>query len=248
MEPNKLADGRANFTATHWSVVVAAAGEDPVQARPALEILCKRYWLPVYAFLRGIGKPPEDAEDLTQSFFAQFIEEETVKKADPSRGKFWTFLLTSVKNYQVNEWQKQTAKKRGGGTTVVSIDAEDAEEFCNRNLICHETPELAYERAWAHTLINGSLRKLKEEYTASGKQDLFLKLEPGLTVGFDHGITSKLAEDLDMEQAAVRTSLSRLKKRYREILQSEIRDTIGEKGDVESELRALFAVLAGQAL
>src|SRR4051812_5519482 len=156
--------GSRHFATTRWSIVLAA-GAGPVQAdaREALASLCETYWYPLYAYLRGRGHSAEDAEDLTQAFFARVFEKETFRQADPARGKFRSFLLTALKNFAVNEHDRHTAQKRGGGVPVVSLEFEGAEGRYQREPSTAETPERIFDRTWALTLLDRVMSRLADE-------------------------------------------------------------------------------------
>src|SRR5690242_8628727 len=158
--------GGANFTPTHWSVVLAAAGRaDSTHARDALERLCRNYWLPIYAFIRRQGHNPHDAQDLTQEFFTRLLERNYLAGANREKGRFRSFLLASVKHFLANEWDKATAQKRGGGRVPISIDTAMAESSCKLEPADAVTAEKLFERRWALALLEQVLRRLREEYT-----------------------------------------------------------------------------------
>src|SRR4051794_34289874 len=170
--------GAANFTPTHWSVVLAAAGRnDSTHVRDALEKLCRNYWLPAYAFVRRQGHGPHDAEDLTQEFFARLLQKNYLADVERAKGRFRSFLLASLKHFLANEWDKARAQKRGGGQVPVSIDAAAAETSFSFEPADQLTAEKIFERRWALALLDQVLRRLRNEYLADGKEKQFEQLK-----------------------------------------------------------------------
>ena len=161
------------FTTTHWSVVLAACDSASPHATEALEKLCRTYWYPLYAYVRRQGHSPEDAQDLTQAFFERFLERKSWQQARRERGKFRSFLLTSLKHFLINEWKRRVARKRGGGVPLVSLDSVVAERLYSREPADKLTPEKLYERSWALTLLEQAHARLREEYAAEGKSKRF---------------------------------------------------------------------------
>ena len=237
-------DGVPAFTTTHWSVVLAARHSDPEQAKAALEQLCKRYWYPLYAFLRRRGHSPPEAEDLTQSFFAHLLSKEALTRVERSKGLFRTFLLTSLVNFLHDERDRQQALKRGGGQRIISWDEMSAEEMYQHEPAGELTPEKLFERRWALTLIEQVLACLRQEYQAAGKEELFKQLEPCLTGGVSSGFYDEAAARLHMNAGAVRVALHRLRRRLGELLQSEIAHTVNRPEEIKEEIRHLFAALS----
>jgi len=211
----------------------------------ALEQLCQSYWNPLYAYVRRQGHGPEDAQDLTQAFFGRFLEKDYVRRADPDRGRFRTFLLSALKNFLTNEWARGQAAKRGGGQTLLSVDATTAEGRYSSEPVDHVTPENLYEQRWAAALLAQVLARLREELSAAGKQELFDALK-----GFISDETSlksyrEVAIPLGMTEGAVRVTAHRLRERYRELLRLEVANTVAGPNEVDEELRHLTAVLQG---
>ena len=233
----------AAFTTTQWSEVVDARQTDPERARAALENLCSRYWYPLYAFVRRRGQGPHDAEDLTQSFFAHLLSHDALRSVDPAKGLFRTFLLSSLVNFLNDQHDRHQALKRGGGKQIVSWDALTAEELYKHEPAEGLTPEKLFERRWALTLIEQVLSRLRQEYDASGKIELFRQLEGCLTGGVGLGFYEETARLLDMNEGAVRVALHRLRRRLGELLRSEIAHTVTRPEQVDDEIRYLFAAM-----
>ena len=234
-----------NFTPTHWSVVVAAGRNDSTHARVALEKLCRAYWPPIYAFVRRQGHSPHDAQDLTQEFFARLLEKNYLAEVDRSKGRFRSFLLASLKHFLANEWDKSQAQKRGGGQILIPIDAATAETACGFQPADNSTAEKIYERRWALTLLDQVLRRLRADYARDGKEKLFEQLKPTLTEASRTIGYAEIATRLESTEGAVKVAVHRLRARYRELLRAEIGETVATHGEVEDEIRNLFAALAG---
>ena len=237
--------GQAAFVTTHWSVVVAAGRNDTARARDALARLCQTYWHPLYAYVRRLGHSPPDAQDLTQEFFARLLEKNYLADADESRGRFRSFLLAALKHFLANEWDKASAQKRGGGQVLMPIDFNAAETACHFEPADETTAEKIFERRWALTLLDQVLRRLRAEHVRDGKEKLFEQLKSTLTEASRTVAYAEIARRLDTTEGAVKVAVHRLRQRYREVLRAEIADTVASPGEVEDELRSLFAALAG---
>ena len=234
----------ATFVTTHWSVVCKAARSDTTRAHNALAKLCQIYWPPLYAFVRRRGYSPEDAQDLTQGFFARLLENNAVATVTPAKGRFRSFLLASLNNFLAGEWTKAHAKKRGGGQ-VISLDAASAETWLGQPVSREATPERAFELRWAITLLEEVYRKLEAEHRAEGKADLFAALRGTLAGPGNAAPYAGLARELGMSEAGARVAVHRLRQRYRQLLRETIAETVGSREEVEEELRDLMRILAG---
>jgi len=233
------------FATTHWSVVLAAGARDSPQANAALETLCRTYWYPSYAYLRRQGHDAPDAEDLTQAFFAHLLERGFPKGVTPTRGRFRSFLLTALKHFLADEWDKLRAEKRGGGRPTVSLDAAHAEARYRLEPVDRLDAERLYERRWAITLVNRVLDRLQGEFAQAGKTHVFEQLQPSL-LGEKSAITyAEVAATLAMTESAVKVTVHRMRQRYRELFREEVTHTVAEPGEVEDEMRHLFAVISG---
>jgi RNA polymerase sigma factor (sigma-70 family) len=232
------------FATTHWSVVLAAGQSADAQASEALEQLCRTYWYPLYAYVRRRGYSPEDAQDLTQEFFALFLRKEYFRLADRERGRFRTFLLHALEHFLINEWKRAQCAKRGGGTTAFSLDVAVAEQRYTSEPAVTLTPERAYEKQWAATLLEQVLSSLKQEYADAGNRRVFAELADllwgkGGSVSF-----VEIGARLDMTEGAARGAMHRLRTRYRERLRREVAQTVAEPGAVDEELRYLISVVS----
>ncbi len=232
------------FATTHWSVVLQAReGDSPAAAR-ALAQLCQTYWGPINAYIRGRGHPSADAEDLTQQFFARFLEKEHYRLADRERGRFRSFLLTSVKRFVINEWERSFAQKRGGGRLAVSLDEEALEEGHPRvELTDERTAERLYEQNWTLTLLAEVRARLEAEYAAEGKGERFAQLEQFLPGEKSDLTYAEAAARFGVAEGTIKSDMHRLKRRYRELLREQIAHTVAAPSEIDEELRHLIAVL-----
>lgn len=235
----------APFTNTRWSVVLSAADkQDPRRALESLEYLCRVYWNPLYSYARRDGASPHDAQDLTQEFFTRLLEKDYLASVDKSKGRFRSFLLAAFKHFLSNERDKARAQKRGGGHAPVPLDFSDAESRLGFQPPASDTPEKVFERNWALALLEQSLARLRREYAEQDKAILFERLKTTLTGG--RGVPyAELASSLGISEAAVKMSVHRLKQRYREVIRSEIAQTVAHESEVEAELRHVMHSLSG---
>ena len=231
------------FETTHWSLVLSARHRSSPDAQQALCELCEKYWYPLYAYVRRRIPDVHEAQDLTQAFFAKFLEKNWVAQADPERGKFRTFLLTSFSHFLANEWDKSRAKKRGGDRFHFSLDFDDGERRLARNPATDLTAEHEYERQWAISLLGQALNSLRCEAVAAGKQQQFEALKECLTG--DRGRSyAEIAEQLTMSETAVKTAVHRLRRQYGRRLRKAIAETVADPSDVDEEIGRLFRALS----
>ncbi len=229
------------FVTTHWSIVLSAREKDSPRSTAALETLCRTYWYPLYAYLRRQGRPPHDAQDLTQGFFARLLQKDYLQAAAREKGKFRTFLLVALKRFLANEWDREHALKRGGFAQVVSIDQEIAESRFGAEPSHNVQPDVLFDRHWAMTLLERTMAQLQEEYVASGRAKLFEYLQSCLAREASALPYAEIAARLNLTEAAVKMAVHRLRNRYREILRAEIAHTVSSVEEVEEEIRLLFA-------
>jgi RNA polymerase sigma factor (sigma-70 family) len=233
------------FVTTHWSVVLTAGRNDTTRARAALEQLCRNYWQPLYAYVRGSGYSREEAEDLTQEFFTRLLADNTIARADPARGRFRSFLLGSLKHFLAHEWEKARAQKRGGGAQLIPLEFDTAETRCVQPVAPGDTPDRAFDRQWALALLTIVLGRLRREYGDAGREDLFLGLKDTLSGGRAEIPYRELGARLGLSEGAVKVAAHRLRQRYRDLLREEIANTVAGPEEVEQELQQLFAALGG---
>jgi len=238
----------AQFVTTHWSVVLAAVDTDSDRAAEALDKLCRAYWHPLYVYVRRLGHGHEQARDLTQEFFARLLEKRFLDAVDPEKGKFRSFLLTALKRFMANEWDRTQRLKRGGDCVILPFEGFQFDEDVNG--ACHlpepaddETPEKAFERRWAITLLDRVLDRLEKDSAAGGKSELFAALKPFVTGEDERGAYLEAATALKMTEGASRVAVHRLRQRYRELLRFEIAQTVSQPELIDDEIRSLFAAV-----
>lgn len=233
------------FATTHWSVVLTARGTDSPQAHEALEKLCRAYWYPLYAFVRRRGYDTTEAQDLTQSFFARFLEKGYLGQFQRERGRFRTFLLAALSHFLADEWDKAQRQKRGGGKLFVSFDQASAEERYQIEPMDQLDAARIYERRWVTTLFETVLGRLEQEFVEAGKTDLFARLQV-LLLGEKASVTyAEIGAQLGLTEDAIKKAVQRMRQRYRELFREEIAHTVAGPAEIEDELRHIFAVISG---
>jgi RNA polymerase sigma-70 factor (ECF subfamily) len=235
--------GGGTFTTTRWSLILRA-GEKAPESRQALESLCKIYWPPVYTYIRRRGHDHDTALDLTQGFFTQLLEKNYLRSADRSRGKFRSFLLTSAKNYLANEWDKQQAQKRGAGRASFSLDQENGSAIHRIEPVDTATPEKNFERSWALTLLEHVLTRLQQEMKTARSEEYFEQLKACLMgEGLDASYKD-IAHNLGVSEAALKTRIHRMRRRFGELLYDEVQQTLASPDQAENEIRYLLTILS----
>lgn len=232
------------FATTHWSMVCRAGDVNAPRSQEALESLCRTYWYPLYAYVRKRGYAVEDAQDLTQEFFARMLDSSFLAKADPLRGRFRSFLLTSMERFLANEWDRATAQKRGGGKAPVPIQTAEGETRYGVEPADEKSPEQIFEYNWAVTLLEEVMRKLEADHVERGQGDMWNALKSCLVVSPDEESRAELASRLGLSEGAVRVAVHRLRASYRGLLRREIAGTLDSEAEVDAEMRHLFKVLA----
>ena len=233
--------GPSRFPTTRWTLVVAAGDPQRKEARSALVDLCENYWYPLYAYLRRRGYSAEEAQDLTQEFFVRVLEGRYLDRADPGKGRFRSFILTSLKFFVADEGDRQRARKRGGGA-VLPLEFSSGEDRYQREPAHDETPERIFERRWALSVLDRVVEKLRNEFVHHGRPEHFERLKVFL-LGQSDAPYAALAQEMNTSEGALKVAIHRLRKRYRELFRQEIADTVADPAEVESELRFLAAVL-----
>lgn len=254
--------GDPGFATTRWSVVLAAGGphrsadsaacdsdegesRDATNAKTALATLCEAYWLPLYHYSRRRGYSAADASDLTQGFFSELMEKRYLQLADPERGRFRSFLLTAFSRFLARGREHDRTQKRGGGIRILSLDFDYAESAFHAEPADHQTPERLFERQWAITVLERVLNLLEEEYRSRGRERLFERCRNALTgIGLDQQY-AEIAEECGLSVSAVKVAVHRLRQRYRELLRSEVAETVSSEAEVDGELRALMEAVRG---
>jgi RNA polymerase sigma factor (sigma-70 family) len=224
--------------------VLTAARSDTTRAHDALARLCQTYWHPLYAYVRRRGYSTEDAQDLTQEFFARLLERNAIATVSPDKGRFRSFLLASLNHFLADEWDKARAQKRGVGK-VISFDTETAETWLDQQPSGNLTPEKAFELRWAITLLEQVYRRLEEEHRQQGKAEQFDALRTTLAGPGNSAPYAELAARLNTNEGAVKVAVHRLRQRYRALLRETIAETVASEAEVEEELRYLLQVVSG---
>ncbi len=246
-DPSSPSTPAANdiFATTHWTVVLAAGRRSTPQADHALEELCRTYWYPLYAYVRRHGHSREDAEDLAQGFFASLLKRNYLESVSSEKGRFRAFLLAALKHFLANEYDRAGRQKRGGGVAPLSLDWQDADTRYQVDPADQLSPDKLYDRAWAMTLLEQVIARLRAECAAEGRAGGFEQLKPFLMVGKSDISYAEAAARLGVNEGAARVAVHRLRKRYRELLRAEIAQTLSDPADLEEELRALFRAFGG---
>lgn len=234
--------GRGRFATTRWSVVLQAGEREGAASEEALAALCEVYWYPLYSFVRRWGHSADDAQDLTQEFFARLLEKGALRAATPSRGRFRSFLLAALKHFLSNERERTNALKRGGGRPPLPLEFETAEGRYSLEPAGQGDPEQAFERQWALAVLAETLRRLEAEQANAGKLDVFARLKGELT-GDRELSYADLGKQLGMSEGAVKVAVHRLRRRFGELLRKEIAGTVSDPQEVDDEIRYLFAAL-----
>lgn len=236
-------EGNPAFLTTHWSVVLAAGRESSSAGAAALEQLCRTYWYPLFAFLRRKGLAEEDAKDLTQQFFTRLLERNDFCGVEARKGKFRTFLLTSLTHFVSNERDRAQAAKRGGGRITFSLDAIPPEQFLRVEPASDLSPDKLFDQRWAMTLLDTAVVRLQAEMTGADRAGQFDLLKKFLTEEPAAGEYTELAKRLGNTSQAVAVAVHRLRQRYRQLVRAEVANTVSSPTEVEEEMRHLFAAL-----
>jgi RNA polymerase sigma-70 factor (ECF subfamily) len=244
-EAKSATEAKGLFPTTHWSVVLAAGGKSSPQSQAALEVLCRVYWYPLYAFVRHRGHSPEDAQDLVQGFFARLLAKQDLATVDRARGPFRCFLLASLRHFLANERDRERAVKRGGGVRVIPLDDVLAEGQFTREPADALTGETLYERSWAWTVLEQVRVRLSKEYQAHDKGARFELLEKFLPGEESELTCAEVGVRLGLSEGTIKAEIHRLRQRYRALLREEIAQTVANADEVTEEIRHLMAVVSG---
>jgi RNA polymerase sigma-70 factor (ECF subfamily) len=235
--------GEGLFSTTQWSIVLAAGDSRNPEADTALTALFETYWYPVYGRIRQTHFGVDDARDLTQGFFVHLLEKNALAVARPDRGRFRSFLRTTLRNYLINENEREGARKRGGGQKPLAMDFAEGEKRYGREPKHRQDPEKLFERQWARTVLSNALERLRSEFETSPERHRWHRLENVLTGEPTGQRYRDLAEELGMSESAVKVSVHRLRKRYGEVLRDEVARTVGDRADIDEEVRYLLTVV-----
>ncbi len=231
------------FPKTRWSVVLAATQQSSPESAAALDLLCRAYWYPLYAYARRCGQSPQDAQDITQGFFCRLLEKRWLDSADPDKGKLRTFLIVALKHFMSKEWRRAAAQRRGGGEPQIQFDTAFAESRYAVDTSSLPADE-AFDQQWALTLLDLTVRRLHEEFVVAGKAGDFEVLKSCLMAERGAIDYAAVAGRLGMNKGAARVAVHRLRKRFREVYREEIAQTLADGADLDGESRHLAAALA----
>lgn len=234
-----------SFPSTRWTVILASRSVTEDERHRVTGELCRDYWRPVYSFIRAMGRPPADAEDLTQAFFAQALANSLFERADPDRGRLRSLLLKAVRHHLASENHKGRALKRGGDALHLSLDAareEDSRCWAIEPAAQTLGPDMAFDRRWAECLLETVLGRLRDEHQSAGKSAHYEALRPLLS-GDEEAGSAEAARLLRLEKGALRIALHRFRRRYRALIREEIQRTLAPGSDVEEELAYLVEIL-----
>ena len=244
MRPRQTQPNR-EFQTTHWSAVLAAGGSDSA-AKAALTRLCTAYWDPLYAFLRRSGYAIEDAEDLTQVFFAHLLERGALATLTRDKGRFRSFLLAALKNYAGHVRERAHAQKRGGGLVVLPLATNEAEDHYRNEPADRLTPDRLFDRRWAMTVLERALERVQRDFLKNETRALFDMLRPALLSDHPTMTYAEIAARFDTTEGAIKVIVHRLRRSYRSALRREIGETVGSREDVDAELCHLLAALTDE--
>ena len=239
VNPQKTTIAGAEFLTTEWSVVLQAGQDKCPGAAQALEALCRAYWPPLYAYARRDGLTPQDAQDATQEFIGSLLRRNDLASVSPEKGRFRSFLLGALKNFLVSRWRTERALKRGGQSEFVVLDSGEAEKLCQPELIDQLSPEKAFDRRWALTVMACALDRLRAEHQSPEQARLFAALQPVLAGSGRMENQAAMAGELSVTPGALATAATRLRHRYRTMIEDEVRRTLEKPADLAEELRAL---------
>jgi DNA-directed RNA polymerase specialized sigma24 family protein len=231
----------ADFRTTHWSMVLAAGQSESPQTAAAMEELCRDYWFPLYAYARRRGQSVHDAQDLTQEFFSRLVQHNTFAHLSREKGRFRSYLLSAFQYFMSGEWDRARAQKRGGGQPVISLDAAQAETRYGLEQATEASPERAFDRRWALTLMERAMVLLRGEFEAAGKGGQFEALKGFLSREAASAEYQSIAVRLSLSPSAVAVAVHRLRQRYGEMVRIQVAQTVATPADLEEELRYLFA-------
>jgi RNA polymerase sigma factor (sigma-70 family) len=244
-EHGSISGDPAQFRTTRWSVILLAAESHVPGSQAALTELCQHYWYPLYAFARRRGQAPHDAQDLTQGFFLHLLEHRALKRVDPLKGKFRSFLLASFQNFLADESDRARSLKRGGNLEFVVLDAEDAENRYQLEPTDQLTAEKIFDARWAMTLLTRAVNRLREQSAACGETARFevLRVFVGVDVGKAPPSYEEVAKTLGVSVGAAKTAVHRFRKQYAAFLRQEVGRTVSDPAEIDEEIHALCEAL-----
>jgi RNA polymerase sigma-70 factor (ECF subfamily) len=239
-------EAASHFPTTTWTLVLSAGRQPDAHSHDALASLCEKYWYPLYAYIRRRGYPVEQAQDLTQEFFARVLEKRYIERADRNKGRFRTFLLSSLTYFLLDEKDRRHALKRGGSQALLPFEFRDGEETYQREPSHDETPEKIFERRWALAILARVLARMRAEFSRGGNPAHFERLKAFLLGQDDEFLYADVARELQTTEGALKVAIHRLRKRYRGMLRAEIAETVSDPGEIEAEMRYLASALVAR--
>lgn len=231
------------FATTCWTEVLSARPNSAPAAGEALARLCKTYWPPLYAFLRRDGCPPEEAEDLVQGFFEQFIAGDYLRDVSRDKGRFRSFLLGCLKHYTANVRRESRTQRRGGARPHLPLLDADALERCEAALAANPPEDSVFDRVWAETIMHKSVARVRQEYSVAGKEALFDKLSRWLAAEAKAGDYARECAALGLSEGATAAAVFRLRQRFRQFVREEVGNTVQSPEDIDSEMQYLLTTL-----
>jgi RNA polymerase sigma-70 factor (ECF subfamily) len=231
------------FATTHWSLVLAAGGSTSPTTAEALAALCQAYWFPLYAHIRRRGHNAESARDLTQDLFADLLARGAIGRAQEDKGRFRSFLMKAADNHLHRTHRNSQTQKRGGGAEIVSFDTAQAEEMLSQDPEGNRPPDAEYDRRWALATLERTRQRLRSEFAACGRIELFDLLRPHLFGDADTLPYEEISRQTGMSVGAIKQTTFRLRRRFGELLRVEVAETLARPDDVEEELRHLLHAL-----
>lgn len=228
------------FSTTNWSLIRQLDGD---MRASALAVLCERYWLPIFAYVRRRFRSDQDACEMTQEFFTWLLEKDIFRRAAPDRGRLRTFLLTSLRNFLIKSYEAKNALKRGGGWMRMDLHSPEGQAVLARLKSVESTADQAFERTWALMLIERASERVEREMELAGQGPRFRALRPMLDGTRGEAGYREIADQLHISEAAARQAAGRLRRRFREMLIDEIQLTVSDPADVQDEIQRLFLAL-----
>lgn len=237
-----MAESRARFDTTRWSLVAAAGSEQSQVANEALNELCRAYWRPIYAEIRRRGSDAADAQDLAQEFFARMLRRDAFGKADRAKGRFRTYLLGALDYFLVDEWREKNALKRGGGAVMVPFIDGGGDTWFRQQPGYGGTPAEMFDQNWAVVLMERALEALRDEYRVTGREHVFTAVEPFLTAGSGVDGYAGVCEPVGLTPQAFAVAVHRVRRRFRHCVRQQVEMTVADPVEVEAEMKHLFGL------
>lgn len=237
-----MAESRARFDTTRWSLVAAAGSGQSQVANEALNELCRAYWRPIYAEIRRRGHGPVDAQDLAQEFFARMLRRDAFGKADREKGRFRTYLLGSLDYFLVDEWRGKNAQKRGGGVVLVPFIEGEVEAWFQKQPAHGSTPAEMFDQNWAVVLMDRALEALRDEYRVTGRENVFAAVEPFLTADSGEDGYAGVCEQIGLTPQAFAVAVHRVRRRFRHCVCAQVEMTVADPSEVAAEMKHLFGL------